>query len=181
MKKKIYKYAFCFVLIAIAVIPFNKLNAQPAAQLPVKSAFWEKVQFGGGLGLSIGNFTNITVAPAAIYNFNKYVAAGVGLQASYVSARETYKSTILGGSLIGLFSPLPAVQLSVEVEQLNVSARFQQLGTTELSNNFWTTAIFVGGGYNTGNVTVGGRYNLLFDANKSAYSTAFMPFVRVFF
>ena len=181
MKMNIYTYAFYFVLSTISLNPFNTVTAQQANQLPVKSAFWGKVQFGGGLGLSFGDFTNITVAPAAIYNFNKYVAAGLGLQGSYVSARESYKSTILGGSLIGLFSPLQEVQLSVEVEQLNVSASAQALGANEIKTNFWTTAVFVGGGYNTGNVTIGGRYNLLFDKNKSAYSTAFMPFVRVFF
>ena len=159
----------------------NGICAQRLNRATSKSEFWKKVQFGGGLGLSFGDFTNITVAPAAIYNFNDYMAFGVGLQGSYVSARETYKSTIVGGSLITLFKPVREVQLSIEIEQLNCNATLQQIGLNEIKNNFWTTAVFVGGGYNTGNVTIGGRYNLLFDQKKSAYSTAFMPFVRVFF
>jgi hypothetical protein len=37
----------------------------------------ENVQFGGGIGLGFGSgFTDISVAPSAIYNFNEYVALG---------------------------------------------------------------------------------------------------------
>ena len=111
--------------------------------------------------------------------------------------RSCRKGRKLGGSVLTIFSPIPEVQFSVEVEQLNVhatqnnaTAALNSNGTYDsnltgknfdVTRNFWTTALFVGGGYNVGNVTVGGRYNLLFDTNKSAYSSAVMPFVRVFF
>ena len=170
----------------------QKTNLQPA-----NSAFWQRVRFGGSVGLSFGDFTNITVAPSAVYVVNDYFSTGFGLLGSYVSVRNTYQSTLLGGSLISLFNPVKEVQLSAEIEQLHVAA-VQQFATTplgtngsysslqtgapyELQSNFWTTALFIGGGYTTGNVTVGGRYNVLFNKNKSAYSSAFIPFVRVFF
>lgn len=195
-KKSLKNLTFTIAFLTILVLNVG-VYAQQSGQGTAKSEFWKNVQFGGGLGLSFGNFTNITVAPAAIYNVNDYVSAGVGLLGSYVAARDSYKSTILGGSLISLFNPIKEIQLSIEIEQVHVNA-VQQYSTIplgmngnydpmqsgsgyELKNNFWTTALFVGGGYNTGNVTVGGRYNLLFDKNKSAYSAAFIPFVRVFF
>ena len=134
---------------------------------------------------------------SAIYNVNQYVGVGVGLLGSYVSNRGLYKATVVGGSLISLFNPVPEVQLSLEVEQLTVNTtqnietvplnsngtfdRSQSVKSFDVTTNFWTTALFIGGGYNVGNVTVGGRYNVLFDKNKSAYSAAFIPFVRVFF
>jgi hypothetical protein len=35
--------------------------------------FWQNVQFGGGVGLGFGsNYTDISLAPSAIYNFNEY-------------------------------------------------------------------------------------------------------------
>jgi hypothetical protein len=38
------------------------------------------VQFGGGVGLGFGsNYTDISLAPSAIYNFNEYVALGLGV------------------------------------------------------------------------------------------------------
>ncbi|MDX1462554.1 MAG: hypothetical protein R3359_05815 [Marinirhabdus sp.] len=34
--------------------------------------FWDRVQFGGGLGIGFGNgFFSGTLAPSAIYNFNE--------------------------------------------------------------------------------------------------------------
>jgi hypothetical protein len=47
------------------------------------------VQFGGGIGLGFGSgFTDISVAPSAIYNFNEYVAFGAGLQYKYLKQRD---------------------------------------------------------------------------------------------
>lgn len=144
-------------------------------------AFWENVQFGGGLGLGIGNnYTNITVAPSAIYNFNNYFAFGPSIQYSYLKQKNYYSSHIVGGSLIGLFSPIEEVQLSVEVEEVNVNNRYYDLGGN-LKDSFWNTGLYVGAGYRDGGVTVGGRFNLLFDKDKDIYGSAFMPFVRVYF
>lgn len=152
------------------------------AQQQPKSDFWKNVRFGGGFGLSVGSgFTNISVAPSAIYQFNEMFAAGLGLQGSYVKVddRDTnYKSYIYGGSLIGLFNPVPEVQLSVELEQLRVN---QEFTTLRLKDNFWNTALYLGAGYSTGNVTVGVRYNILFHKDDLVYNEALMPFVRVYF
>lgn len=143
--------------------------------------FWNHVQFGGGFGLGIGNdFTNITVAPSAIYNFNEHFALGTGLQYSYLKQKRYYTSNVVGGSLIGLYNPIEEVQLSLEVEQVNVSNTYKDLGGN-LKDNFWNTGLFIGAGYRSGNVTIGARYNLLFDENIDLYGEAFMPFVRVYF
>src|SRR3954470_18745574 len=78
-------------------------STKTSAQIdPAKSDFWQKVQFGGGIGASIGSgYTDVTIAPGAIYNFNRYVAAGLGIQGSYVRAKYDYEAYIYGGSLIG--------------------------------------------------------------------------------
>ena len=56
-----------------------------------KSDFWNKVQFGGGFGLNIGSgFTDITLAPNAIYNLNQYISIGAGLQGSIVSQKDIF-------------------------------------------------------------------------------------------
>lgn len=194
--KLLQNLTFSFIFVFSLLIT-RCVYAQQTDMLNNKANFWKKVRFGGGLGLSFGDFTNITIAPSAIYNFNEYFSGGIGLLGSYVSAKDRYKATIIGGSLISLFNPVKEIQLSLELEQLHVNATIQNTFATfgqnamydpsqietsyEIKNNFYTTALFVGGGYNFGGVTVGGKYNLLFDKNKSAYSTAFMPFVRVYF
>jgi hypothetical protein len=153
------------------------LSAQMTA--PSKNDFWKKVQFGGGIGASFGSgYTDVTLAPGAIYNFNPIVAAGVGLQGSYIRVKNNYESYIYGGSLIGLVNPLEQLQLSAELEEVRVNRTF-----TGFSNgdNFWNTALFIGAGFRTQNVTIGARYNVLYDKNDLVYSDPFMPFIRVYF
>lgn len=152
------------------------------AQESKKSDFWDHVHFGGGLGASFGNrYTDVSVAPAAIYSFNDYVAMGIGLQGGYVRVKDEYNSWLYGGSLITLFNPVEMVQISAELEQLRVNSEFEYPGLEGIKDNFWNTALFVGAGMRTSNVTFGIRYNLLHDNDRRIYNSAFMPFVRVFF
>ena len=183
MKNKSIKTEKLILMFSLLIFCNSTFFAQQTAPTPApKSAFWEKVKFGGGLGLSFGTFTNVTIAPSAKYAVSEQVSVGTGLQYSYISSNNLYKSNIFGGSLFTLYDPIPEIQLSLDVEELNVNSTFEATnGFQAASTNFWTTALFVGAGYNLGGITVGGRYNVLFDKNKSAYSQAFMPYVRVFF
>lgn len=170
------------ILAILTLLFVNGLFAQGQTNVPQpQEDFWKKVQFGGGIGLSIGSgYTDITLAPSAIYPVNQTVAIGLGLQLGYVSQKNYYTSFVYGASLIGLINPIPEIQLSVELEETNANTDYQSYGNN-YSDNYWNTALYLGGGYRTGNVTVGIRYDVLFDANKSFYGDAFMPFVRVYF
>jgi hypothetical protein len=150
--------------------------------------FWQKVRFGGSAGLGFGSgYTDVTLAPGAIYQFNNYIAMGAGLQGTYVHQRDYYDAYIYGGSLVTLFNPIPQVQLSAELEQLrvnlNVDERFTDRYSTNLNysdRNFWNTALFFGVGYQMEHVTIGLRYNVLYNKKDLVYSDALMPFVRVY-
>ena len=87
---------------------------------------------------------------------------------------------IVGGSLIGLFNPAEFIQFSVELEELNVSSTNHLITGTE-KTNFWNTGLFLGLGYRTENVTIGAKYNVLFNPDNRVYTTGLMPFVRVYF
>lgn len=145
--------------------------------------FWDKVQFGGGLGLGIGSgYTDISVMPSAIYNVNEIAAVGVGLQFGYLSSKNYYSSFVYGGSLIGLVNPIPEIQLSAELEQVRVNTDYEETNfRPSYSDNYWNTALYLGAGYRTGSVTVGARFDVLFNDERSLYGSAFMPFVRVYF
>lgn len=166
-------------LIFASLFFFTSLSAQQNSYRSTSSNdFWKKVQFGGGIGLSFGSgYTDIALSPSAIYNFNETFALGMSLQGGYISSKNYYKSYTYGGSLIGLINPIPQIQLSAELEQLRINTDYNYLE----SDNFWNTALYLGAGYRSGNVTIGARYDLLHDDNKSIYSDAFMPFVRVYF
>ncbi|WP_395053440.1 hypothetical protein [Flavobacterium sp.] len=182
MKINTFKNLRNLIALFIFLINSNSINAQDTTTPKPENNFWNKVQFGGGLGLGIGSgYTDITVAPSAIYNFNELFSLGTGLQGSFISQKDFFKSTVVGVNVIGLFNPIEEIQLSLEVEEVNVSTKFQSVGNTTVKNNFWNTGLFIGAGYRTNNVTIGARYNLLFDKDKSVYSDALMPFVRVYF
>src|SRR5690606_12898896 len=128
----IIKKSAIFSLYFTIFLFLSNVNAQTSTnqylQPKQKSEFWKRVRFGGGLGLSIGSgFTDITVAPSAIYEFNEYVAAGIGLQGSYIrvkprnNAFSSYEAFTYGGSWLVLVNPIQEVQLSVELEQLRVN------------------------------------------------------------
>jgi hypothetical protein len=178
MKSSLNNIGFLILLFVFSTSIIAQQKPLPKAKT---NAFWERVNFGGGFGLSIGNnFTNITIAPSGIYNFNDYFALGTGLQYSYLKEKNSYSSNVFGASLIGLFSPIEEIQLSLEVEEINVNNNYSDLGGN-YNRNFWNTGLFVGGGYREGGVTIGARLNLLFDSNKDIYGSALMPFLRVFF
>ena len=170
----------CNMISAQIVHPQNNEPRQ------IKSDFFSRVQFGGGLGLSIGNnFTNIGISPSGIYNLSEQVAVGAGLQFNYVKSKNYYESASYGIHIIGLYSPIPEIQLSAELEQLRVNNTIDMyyLGRYEgkFKDNFWNTGLFLGAGYRSNNVTVGIRYNVLFKEDNYVYSQSWMPFVRVYF
>ena len=161
-----------FLAIFVAIICVNFASAQ--SDIPAS----QRVHFGGTLGLSFGSgFTNIVVAPSVIYDVNQYFSAGAGVQGSYVSWKNNFESYIYGASIIALVNPIEQIQLSAELEQLRVNTTYQD----NFKDNFWNTALFVGAGYRTNNVTVGVRYNVLFKESNNVYNEAFMPFIRVYF
>lgn len=166
-------------LLALVTLLFTSALFAQQNSPPLKSQnhFWRNVHYGGGLGLGFGSgYTDITLAPSAIYNFNEYVAFGLGVQYKYLKQKNFYASHLYGGSVIGLFNPIPAIQLSAELEQLRVNVNLDGSNPQD----YWNTGLFIGAGYRSGNATIGARYNVLTDKNN-IYGSAFMPFIRVYF
>ncbi|WP_405573898.1 alpha-ketoglutarate decarboxylase [Winogradskyella sp. Asnod2-B02-A] len=170
LKKTLLTTAIVFIstISSFAQEPTSKINN-----------FWSQVEFGGGLGLNFGDgYFSSSITPNALYRFSPYIATGIGLNFSYSSQKKVFKSTVLGGSIIGLFNPIREIQVSTEFEQLHVSRNFDEKYVTNADDNYWYPALFIGAGYTSSNVTIGIRYDMLYDKDKSIYSEAWMPFVR---
>jgi hypothetical protein len=175
MRNKVAK----FLTKPLQILLFLTLTVSGFAQDKTPPKFWDNVQFGGGFGLAIGSgFSSFSVAPTALYNFNNYLATGVGLQYSSLRERNNFSSQMYGVTWIGLVNPIEEVQVSLELEQLRVNLKSD---FNNLSDNFWNTGLFLGAGYRVDGVTIGFRYNVLFRADQGVYGDAFMPFVRAFF
>jgi hypothetical protein len=183
MKKYTFSSLTKSLLMVLAFFFYENVIAQYQQAPQSRSPFWSNVQFGGGLGLSIGSgYTDISIAPSAIYNVNPYLAVGLGLQGSYVSSKGYYDSGIYGVSFLTFINPIPEIQFSINLNESYVNNHYDAYyGQSSYTDNFWNTALFLGVGYRTGNVTVGLAYNVLFDENDNVYGDALMPFVRVYF
>ncbi len=170
---------------AIIILIFLIFSTVNFAQDTSRSPFWSNVRFGGGIGLSFGNdITSIGLSPTALYEFNNKFGLGMGLNFTYNSRKDYYKSTIFGGSIIGMYNPIPQIQTSLEFEELNIDRNFDSEYAAYFNvkdSNFWNSSLFVGLGYGSRYVSVGVRYDLLYDKDKSIYANPWVPFVRVFF
>ena len=154
MKKSVLKIVLKSISVIITLLFVNGLFAQgPANTSKQTSPFWNNVQFGGGIGLGFSSgYTDILLAPSAIYNFNPIVALGAGLNLNYVVANNYFSSFVYGISTIFLINPIPVIQLSVELNQSRVN---YQEKLSNYSDNYWDTSLILGAGYRTGNVTIG--------------------------
>lgn len=152
-------------------------------QQETKSKFWKNVRFGGNVGMNFGNnFTSILIAPQAIYQVNNSVGVGVGLNYSYserdLNRFDDFTSTIAGGSLIAIANPIDFLQVSADLEYLNVNRNFAD---SSFNDNYWVPALFLGAGYRQRNIVIGARYDVLFNDRRSVYQNGIQPFVRVLF
>ena len=172
--KNVVFIIFFGLIVNSSIAQVNKNN--------ISRDFWSHVRFGGGFGLSFGNgIFSGTIAPSAIYQFDHQFALGTGLSATYFERKNSYKSTVLGGNLIGLFNPIPEIQISSEFEELNVNRNYDEAFVTNPDDNYWYSALFLGAGYRNGNFTIGIRYDVLYDEDKSIYADPWIPFIRVYF
>ena len=79
------------------------------------------------------------------------------------------------------FNPIPAIQLSGEFEEIYVNRKEEFRGETIFEEQYWVPALFFGVGFGNRNVTVGVRYDVLYDRDKSIYIDPWVPFVRFYF
>ncbi len=134
------------------------------------------------MGLSFGSgFFSGTLSPSAINRFNKYIGAGVWLSFTYNTEKNFYESIIVSTSFIGLSNVFPELQLSAEFEQLYVNRGWDERTTPFTDESYWYPGLYLGAGFQTGNVTMGVRFDVLYVENKSIYANPYNPFVRVYF
>ncbi len=137
--------------------------------------FWDNVQFGGGINLNFSNnYTILGITPSAIYNFSDKFATGVSISYLYVKNRNVIDPlNIFSTSVLARYQPLKTIQFSTE---------FEENFLTQAGKNETIPALYLGAGYNMNrNISVGIRYDLLYNENKSIFPSAITPFFKVFF
>lgn len=171
-------FLFLLICLLFQFTLFSQEKTEQNEPPQEKSKFWKKVRYGGSFNMSFANNnTFIGLAPSAIYQFNKNWSAGTSVGFGYTNfSRGGIKQYNYGGSLIGIYSPYRLLQFSTELEQTFVNRSINQN-----NSNFDFLALYLGLGYQIGNITTGFRYDVLFKENRNLNGSAFSPFVRVFF
>jgi hypothetical protein len=109
------KLLFSLILATVALT----VHAQDEEE-PKKGFDKEKLFFGGNFGLSFGSsYTLVNVSPQVGYRFNRYVAAGTGVNFIYSSSkffgfRENYG--VAGLNIFGRFYPIEQAFIQVQPE-----------------------------------------------------------------
>lgn len=151
-------------------------------------AFQQYWSFGGNLGLAFWNGgSDVLIAPKGYFHVSPQFITGVGVTYIYSdgefwvnniggsSGYVNYHSNSFGGSISGIYRPIPSLQLSVEYEGLQTEWR----GIEE--NSYWNNAIYLGASFVSGPVSFGFRYDVIYDSSRSVYGSALTPIIGIIF
>ncbi|MCD4737163.1 MAG: hypothetical protein K8R53_14055 [Bacteroidales bacterium] len=109
-------------------------------------SFKDKVYFGGGVGLSFGNYTRIAVYPMIGYNITPKLSGGLELGYEYISDNRyntKYNTSNYGASLFARYRLVP--QLFFHTEYAMYS--YELYGFDGKSVREWIPFLFLGAGY----------------------------------
>ncbi len=169
------------ILILHTFILFVNLNLTGQNSDLEQHRFIDDVRFGGGINIGVGNsYSTFSISPSVLYGFSNEFSAGLSFKYVYVKNKSTINSTtnIYGGSILALYKPMNTIQFSTEFEQLKIDQKY----ASDFGSNLWQPALYIGAEYVTGNISMGLRYDVLFDKTTNViYSSALSPIFRVYF
>ena|SRR2546423_385499 len=119
---------------------------------PKKGFDKEKLFFGGNFGLSFGNYTLVNVSPQVGYRFNRFLAAGAGVNFIYSSFKYDYygykdQNGVAGLNIFGRVYPIEYILLQVQPEMNYTWAKRKYYDGTELKlDPKFVPSLLLGGG-----------------------------------
>jgi len=154
-------------------------NKQEAVKKQVSPPFQKYWSFGGNLGLAFWNGgTDIFLAPKAYYHVSPVLLTGFGITYIYSDFNDPifgYHSNSIGSSFFLGVRPIPYLQFSAEYEPLYTNRGGYHAGS------YWSNALYLGASFVSGNVSFGFRYDVIYDAARSVYGSAWTPVIGFYF
>lgn len=158
----------------------------------------DRLIYGGGLGLSFGNFTQISLAPQVGYRFDEEWVAGLGFIYNYIKinrifdpalnqwVKPNFENIVYGPTFFGNYFPSDKIFLGAQFEYLNYDDYFYSPTQADpIILNRWSSVLFLQAGYlqpmgEKGFLQVGLRVNVLHD-ESSPYGRWWSPLINVYF
>jgi hypothetical protein len=185
---KTIRLLFCLAL----GFSLSTVSAQDILPEEKKGFQKEKLFFGGNFGLTFGDYTLINLSPQVGYRFNQYFAAGMGVNAQYVSIKERdfygndYRKVsqgVAGLNVFGRVYPFRQVMLQVQPEgnyifgkQTFYNPREEYKIDTEIVPSLLVGGGLVLGGQGRGEFIISLMYDLLQRQNSPYGSRPFINF-----
>jgi hypothetical protein len=129
----IRKLTLCLLIVTLALT----VRAQDEEEEPKKGFDKEKLFYGGNFGLGFGsNSTNINISPQVGYRFNKFLAAGAGVNFVYASYKYDwlgYKENygVAGLNIFGRVYPIQYILVQLQPELNYVWGKIKYNGGAE--------------------------------------------------
>ena len=141
-----------------------------------------KLFTGGSFGLSFGSYTFLNLSPQIGYRFNKYLAAGTGINLLYISQKEKDASGndyrkivqgITGLNVFGRFYPIKNFMIQLQPEEnykFGKQVFYQPMKETYKLDTEIVPSVLVGGGLvfpdSRGAFLISLMYDVLQDPNS---------------
>ncbi|MTI31468.1 hypothetical protein [Xanthovirga aplysinae] len=149
-------------------------NQEQEEQEEAGARFFDRVYFGGNVGLQLGTAFFVDVSPLVGYQFTERFSGGVGFTYQYIKLRENEVGwNVYGGRIFARYDIAKPFFLYGELEPINVPTSTTN-GRGEVIERRWSNALFAGVGMLQ---PLGGRvglsvmalYNLNYDSQTSIY------------
>lgn len=115
---------FIFLLLLLSTYAIAQDSIKKRRDSP-RSLFWDKVYFGGNIGLQFGAATFIEVSPLAGYRFTEKISAGLGVTYQYYHYKDKFydlETNVYGARVFGRYMFTDYLFGHVEYEYLNLEA-----------------------------------------------------------
>ncbi len=176
-----------FVLLLLAIITTSGFAQYEDDTATTKKGFdKDNIFIGGNFGASFGNYTQIIFSPQVGYRFNRFFAAGVGVNVQFVGIKtydfqgnEYSKQTqgVYGLNLFARAYPIRQAFIQLQPEFNFIKGKFKYYNSSFPEQKFNTSApsLLVGAGIGLGGGYISLMYDLLQNPN-SPYSAR--PFIN---
>jgi hypothetical protein len=179
MKKLIINVSICVAFLFLSQRAFTQTTSISVIDSTASTA--PRLTFGCGFGLNFLGGTNITLSPNLMYAVSDKFSLGAGIQGSYISIKDVQTTTTIGLNVVGEYNLSKKLTTLVEFAELKVHTKQETLAG-DIKNDFWESALFVGAGYNINDkISLGAKFNLLYDEDESVYASPIIPFVNITF
>ena len=101
------------------------------------------------------------------------------MQFNYLGIKNLQNTLTYGATASVFYTPVNKLLTTAEFVQLKVN---RKMLTTNTKDDFWDSALFLGVGYQiTPKIAAGAKYNVLYNKERSVYSSPVIPFVNINF